>query len=68
MLVGEIMRKIEDASARLLNRDGSIQQGKIGQVDEWQKKHKIMLHWNNWYDVSFAPLFRFLRLDSDHLA
>ncbi len=47
MLVGEIMRKIEEASARLLNRDGSIQQGKIGLVDEWQKKHKIMLHWNN---------------------
>jgi len=68
MLVGEIMRKIEDASARLLNRDGSIQQGKIGQVDEWEKMHKIKLHWNNWFDVSFAPLFCFLHLDSDRPA
>jgi len=68
MLVGEIMRKIEDASARLLNRDGSIQQGKIGQVDEWEKVHKIKLHWNNWFDVSFAPLFCYLRLDSDRPA
>ena len=66
MLVCEIMRKIEQASAELLNRDGSIQQGKIGKVDEWEKMHKIKLHWNNWFDVSFkfAPLFRFVRLDS----
>ena len=42
--------------------------GNIGQVDEWEKVHKIKLHWNNWFDVSFAPLFCYLRLDSDRPA
>jgi hypothetical protein len=38
------------------------------EVDEWEKVHKIKLHWNNWFDVSFAPLFCYLRLDSDRPA
>ena len=37
-------------------------QGHVGHVDEWEREHKIKLHWNNWFDVSFAQLCRFLRL------
>jgi hypothetical protein len=33
------MREIEQASAELINCDGSIQQGKIGKVDEWEKNN-----------------------------
>ncbi len=44
--------------------------GNNSKVDEWGKEHKIKLHWNNWIDVSFAPLLklRFLCLDANRLA
>ena len=65
ILVEDTIRRIEKASAKFLNHDGSIPHGNNKKVDDWEKEHKIKLHWNNWFDVSFAPLFGFLRLDSD---
>ena len=51
-LVEDVIRKIEEASAELLNPDGTIRDGCIGRVQEWEKENRIKLHWNNWFDVS----------------
>jgi len=56
MLVEEMIRKIEAAAAEYLDRDGKIIQGHVGHVDEWEREHKIKLHWNNWFEVSFEML------------
>ena len=68
MLVEDTIRKIEEASAKFIDSDGRIMRGNNSKVDAWEKEHKVKLHWNNWFDVSFAPLFRFLCLDSDRPA
>ena len=65
ILVEDTIRSIEEASAEFLDSNGNIKHGNKANVDEWEKQHKIKLHWNNWFEVSFAPLFRFLSLDSD---
>ncbi len=68
ILVEDTIRRIEKASAELLDSNGCIIHGNNQKVEAWEKEHKIKLHWNNWFDVSFTLLFRFLRLDSDRLA
>jgi len=68
MLVEDTIWRIEEASAKFVGPDGRILRGNTQKLDAWEKEHKIKLHWNNWFDVSFAPLFSFLRLDSDHPA
>ena len=64
MLVEHIIQKMETASADFLNRDGSIQHGKIHQVQNWEKENKIKLYWNNWFNVSLPHYFL---LPSSHL-
>jgi hypothetical protein len=54
MLVETVIQKIEKASGKYLNADGTIRDGCIGKVHEWEKKHKIKLQWNRWFDVSRA--------------
>ena len=68
MLVEDAIRRIEEASDKFVGPYGRILRGNTQKLDAWEKEHKIKLHWNNWFDVSFAPLFSFLRLDSDHPA
>ena len=68
MLVEDTIRKIEEASAKFIDSDGGIMRGNNSKVDAWEKEHKVKLHWNIWFAVSFAPLFRFLCLDSDRPA
>ena len=60
MLVEDVIRKVEEASARYLNPDGTIKVGCIGRVQSWEKENKIKLRWNNWWDVSLARVFPFL--------
>jgi hypothetical protein len=57
MLVEDVIRKVQEAAAELLNPDGTIKGGCIGKVQDWEKEHKIKLQWNNWWDVSFAQFF-----------
>ena len=61
MLVEDVIRRIEAASADLLNPDGTIKDRCKGRVADWEREHKIKLQWNNWFDVSFPPLFNSLR-------
>ncbi len=68
ILVGDTIRRIEKASAEFLDFNGCVIHGNNQKVEAWGKEHKIKLPWNNWFDVSFTLLFRFLRLDSDRLA
>ena len=56
MLVEDTIRKIEEASAKFIDSDGRIMRGNNSKVDAWEKEHKVKLHWNNWFDVSFAQL------------
>jgi hypothetical protein len=67
MMVEDVIRRIEEASAEYLDRDGNILEGKIGAVERWEHEHKIKLHWNNWFDVSppSRHLFAFLFPESD---
>jgi hypothetical protein len=62
MLVEDVIRKVKEAAADLLNSDGTIKVGCIGRVQDWEKEHKIKLQWNNWWDVSFAHFFLLLSL------
>jgi hypothetical protein len=70
ILVEDTIRRIEAASAQFFDSNGSIIHGNKSKVDEWEREHKIKLHWNNWFDVSFTPLFElcFLCLDADRPA
>jgi hypothetical protein len=70
MMVEDVIRRIEEASAEYLDRDGNTLDGKIGAVARWEHEHKIKLHWNNWFDVSHLPprrrqLFAILFPESD---
>jgi len=67
MMVEDVIRKLEEASAEYLDRDGNILDGKIGAVEKWEREHKIKLHWNNWFDVSppSRQFFAFLFPESD---
>ena len=56
MLVEGVIREIEEAAAEYLDENGKIKAGCIGAVEEWEKKHKIKLYWNNWFDVSYPCL------------
>jgi len=50
-LVENVVMKIKEASAELLNKDGTIRDGCIGRVHDWEKANRIKLHYNNWFDV-----------------
>ena len=50
-LVEDVMRKIQEASERFLNPDGTIQDECIGKVHDWEKENRIKLYWNNSFDV-----------------
>ena len=52
MLVEGVIIEIEKAAAEFLNDDGTIKDGCIKKVEDWEKLHKIKLQWNNWFDVS----------------
>jgi hypothetical protein len=59
MLVEHVIGEIRSASARFLNADGTIKLRCKAAVAEWEKQHKIRLHWNNWFDVSCPGFLSF---------
>ena len=61
-LVEDAIRKIEEASAELLYPGGAIRDRCIGKVEQWEKENRIMLHWNNWFDVRTRPFLPSLKM------
>ena len=50
-LVEDVIRIIEEGAAEHLNSDGTIKNGHILQVGQWEAANRIKLHWNDWFDV-----------------
>ena len=61
-LVEEVIWIIEEGAAEHLKLDGTIKNGHIEKVGQWETANRITLHWNNWFDVRTRHCFPSLKV------